>query len=271
MLKTYNCGIGMILVVNKSEQKKCIELLRIGGEQSYVIGQVTKRNSQAVIVRNFDKAANKNVLAIHQPVKPIAIQAKKKVAVLISGSGTNLKAIIDHVNNNKFNTAIELSLVIADKSTAKGIQFAQDAGIPTRIITKSKTQSRKEYDMSLHEELLKHKIEVVCLAGFMKILSEQFVNLWLGRIVNIHPSLLPSFKGMDAYGQALKAGVKVTGCTVHFVIPEMDAGQIILQEPIRINADDTHDSLAQRGKAVEHTVYPQALELVCSSRVSMKF
>jgi len=265
MLKTFNCGLGMVLIVSPNDKEYVMQTLKENGEQGHIVGQVVTREGDQVKVHNFAQAIVQNQRALFA-AKP---KKKTRVAVLISGSGTNLKAIIDYVTSNYLKTSIDLALVISDKKTAPGLKFAQEAAIPTKIVIKKKEQTREDYDQVLHQTLVDADIELVCLAGFMRILSEQFVTQWLGKMVNIHPALLPSFKGMDAYGQALAAGVKVTGCTVHFVTTEMDAGPIIAQDVVRIMADETHQSLVERGKAVEHKVYPRALELVASGQVVM--
>lgn len=269
MLRTFNCSLGMVLVINKSDENRVQALLQANGQESYVIGHVTSRakDEEAVIVHNFDKAIEKNAKAIHSSNQPQKQRKRKRVAVLISGSGTNLQAIIKHTIANSHKTSIDLALVVSDKSAAGGLEFARQAGIPTQVVVKKRDQTREEYDMQLDQVLNNANIEIVCLAGFMRLLSTEFVNRWLGRMINIHPSLLPSFKGLDAYGQALKAKVKVTGCTVHFVTPEMDDGPIIAQKAISILNSDDHDSLAERGKQVEHEIYSQALEDVASGLV----
>ena len=267
MLKTFNCGLGMVLFVGPNDVDTILQTLKSNGEQGHVMGKVIKNEGEQVKVHNFAHAIGQNPKAIFQA--SVKQNTKKRVAVLISGSGTNLKAIIDYIAANFHKTSIDLALVVSDKKTAAGLKYAQDAAIPTKILIKRKEQTREQYDQALNQALVDANIELVCLAGFMRILSDQFVNQWLGRMVNIHPSLLPSFKGIDAYGQALAAGVKVTGCTAHFVTPEMDAGPIIAQGVVHIVPDDTHDSLCERGKTVEHKVYPQALELAASGKVAM--
>ncbi|OTF83104.1 GARS/AIRS/GART-like protein [Euroglyphus maynei] len=263
--KTFNCGLGMVLIVNAKDAEAVQEQIKSSnGEESYQVGKIIRRSDRAVIVRNFAQAIERNSSKITIKQTP---REKKRVAVLISGSGTNLKAIIEYVNRNAHKTCIDLVMVISNKSSAPGLQFAREAGIPVEVIVKKKIQSREEYDELLNKALENAKIDIVCLAGFMQMLTENFVNKWMGKMINIHPSILPAFKGMDAYGQALKYGVKFSGCTAHFVVPEMDAGPIIAQGIVKINPNETHDSLVERGKAVEHQIYPQALELVASGQV----
>uniref|UniRef100_A0A834RBI9 Phosphoribosylformylglycinamidine cyclo-ligase n=1 Tax=Sarcoptes scabiei TaxID=52283 RepID=A0A834RBI9_SARSC len=241
MLKTFNCGLGMVLIVGAEHSKLVQKMIEENGENSFIVGECEFKKSFA----------------------------QKTSCCLDFWNGTNLKAIIDYVENNSARTTIDLALVISNKSTASGNKFALDAGIPLKVLLKKKTQSREEYDSILNETLGEFNIEIICLAGYMVMLSEEFVTKWLGRMINIHPSILPSFKGIDAYGQALDYGVQYTGCTVHFVVPEMDAGPIIRQGIVEIMPNETHDSLVERGKAVEHKIYAEALELVTSGKVRM--
>ncbi len=285
MLKTFNCGLGMVLFVAPADAPAVLASLKEHGEVGHQIGRVVAaRKAEGeqlqVKVANFGVAVAANREAIFQEAVPAEAQKpKKKVAVLISGSGTNLKAIIEHVAAHQATTAIDLALVVSDKRSAPGLKFAEEAGISTQVLVKRKEQSREQYDEALSAALRAAGIELVCLAGFMRLLSDHFVASWLGRLVNIHPALLPSFKGVDAYGQALAAGVRYTGCTAHFVTAEMDAGPIIDQGVVEVRRGggggggggggvvDTVESLTERGKAVEHQVYPRALEAVASGRV----
>ena len=245
-------------------------MLEKAGEKCFHIGTIKQRHNdqEQVVVHNFSHAVSKNPEAVHR--REVKTVHKRRVAVLISGSGTNLKAIIEHTKNHFAQTSIDLSLVISSKSNVGGLKIAEDAGIKSVVVPFVKGTSREEYDGQLHKILVENNIEFVCLAGFMRILSGEFVNKWTGKMINIHPSLLPSFKGAHAYEQALEAGVCITGCTVHFVVPEMDAGPIIAQEVIKIESNDNADSLAERGKTVEHQLYPRALEAVVSGKVVMK-
>jgi phosphoribosylamine--glycine ligase/phosphoribosylglycinamide formyltransferase/phosphoribosylformylglycinamidine cyclo-ligase len=257
MLKTFNCGLGMICIVSQTNAQSVVDMIKANGEKAYIVGNVIQRKDEGVIVNNF-------------PVTPRAQLPhlkKKRVAVLLSGSGTNFQAIVDYVSQNASNTAIDLALVISDKKEAEGVARAQRAGITTKILIKKKVESREEYDERIQKTLSEHSIDLVCLAGYMKIMTDAFVNSWTGRMINIHPSILPLFKGMNAYQQALDARVKITGCTVHFVTPEMDAGPIIAQTSVDIHVSDTVDTLMERGKRVEHQTYPKALELVAQEKI----
>lgn len=183
---------------------------------------------------------------------------KTKIAVLISGSGSNLQALIDASRDPGY--PADIVLVISNKPEAYGLVRAQQAGITTKVINHKDYATREAFDDALHEALAQHQVELVCLAGFMRLLTPEFVNKWPQKMLNIHPSLLPDFKGAHAIRDALAAGAKETGCTVHYVVPEMDAGPIILQARVPVLADDTEESLAERIHAQEHIIYPQALE-----------
>lgn len=187
------------------------------------------------------------------------------VAVLISGSGTNLQALIDNCARDDFPARIVL--VISNNPDAKGLERAEKAGIPTKVINHRDYPDREIYDDQLDEALKEYDAKLICLAGFMRILDARFVNRWRNRILNIHPSLLPSFKGLHTHERAIEAGVRFTGCTVHFVNPELDDGPIITQAAVAINPDDGADALAAKVLEKEHIIYPQALRLVAEGRV----
>ena len=187
------------------------------------------------------------------------------VAVLISGNGTNLQSLINSCSDDNFPARI--ALVISNNPHAKGLIRARAAGIPTKIVNHRHFENRELFEESLHKVLKDNRIKLICLAGFMRILGANFINLWRNRILNIHPSLLPSFKGLHTHERALEAGVLFTGCTVHFVNPELDDGPIIAQAVIAINNDDTPDSLAAKVLIKEHAIYPLALKLVAEGRI----
>lgn len=187
------------------------------------------------------------------------------VAVLISGSGTNLQALIDACADDDFPARI--ALVISNNPGVKGLERAEKAGIPTKVINHRDFENREAFDEKLHEALKECDAKLICLAGFMRILDARFVNRWRNRMLNIHPSLLPSFKGLHTQERALEAGVRFTGCTVHFVNPELDDGPIIAQAVIAINSEDTADTLSAKVLEKEHIIYPQALKLVADGKV----
>jgi phosphoribosylglycinamide formyltransferase-1 len=185
---------------------------------------------------------------------------KIKVGILISGNGTNLQAIIDASQKDDF--PAEIAIVISNNPSAYGLKRAVSANIPVKLIDHKLFDKREDFDAAVNIELKKADCELVCLAGFMRILSEQFVNNWPMKIINIHPSLLPSFKGVNVQKQAIDAGVRIAGCTVHFVISELDAGPIIAQAAVPVLKKDTPDSLSARILQQENNIYPLALELI---------
>ena len=185
---------------------------------------------------------------------------KIRIAVLISGNGSNLQALIDAAQSPDY--PAEISVVISNVETAYGLTRAQNAGIPTVVIPHGNFESREAFDRMIDVSLASHGIELVVMAGFMRILSEWFVNAWAGKLINIHPSLLPKYKGLHTHARALEAGDVEHGATIHWVTPELDSGEIILQRTIPILADDTAESLKERVHALEHQLYPEALRKV---------
>lgn len=190
---------------------------------------------------------------------------KIKVAILISGRGSNMKALIEAAKDKNF--PAEIALVISNKENAPGLETAKNEKISTIFIDHKKFASRAEFDLAMTKEIEKHDCQIICLAGFMRLLSSEFVRHWHGRAINIHPSLLPDFKGANAVADALKAGAKKAGCTTHFVEEEMDAGPIIMQAEVVVLANDTQESLAKRILEKEHQIYPQSLKLICEKMV----
>lgn len=193
--------------------------------------------------------------------------SKKRVAVLISGNGSNLQALIDA--SSSLTSPAVISLVISNKVEAYGLTRAKNARIPTEVISHKDFSSREQFDEAMHRILVEHRIEYICLAGFMRLLSTAFVQKWEGRMINIHPSLLPLFKGLDTHHKALQEGMRFAGCTVHFVIPEMDSGPIILQAAVPILQDDTAHTLQARVHAAEHQIYPRAMHWLTSGKLSI--
>ncbi len=190
---------------------------------------------------------------------------KRRVAVLISGSGSNLQALIDASVEN--DSQLQIVFVISNKAEAYGLERAKKANIPSMVISHKDFASREDFDQAMHEKLVEYGVEIVCLAGFMRLLSSEFVNKWRGRMLNIHPALLPNFKGAHAVRDALAAGAKESGCTVHQVTEEMDAGEIILQAVVPILPNDTEQTLQQRIHAHEHIIYPKALKMVAEKLI----
>lgn len=195
------------------------------------------------------------------------MSAKKRVAVLISGRGSNMQALVEAARQPGY--PAEIALVISNRPDAKGLAWANEQGIPTVTLDHTRYESREHLEGQLQSLLDLAKIDLVALAGFMRLLTPGFVTRWQGRMINIHPSLLPAFKGLDTHRQALEAGVRVSGCTVHFVVPEMDAGPIIGQAAVPVLAGDTADTLAARVLAAEHRLYPHILARVAQDQVTM--
>ena len=198
----------------------------------------------------------------------IEIMTKKlKVAVLISGRGTNLQSLIDACQEPVF--PAEIIAVISNVAGVAGLERAKKVGIKTHVIEHKKFKNREEFDGALHDLIASTGAEFICLAGFMRLLTPGFVNKWPGRIINIHPSLLPDFKGAHAHRDVIAAKAKKSGCTVHYVIPEMDAGETILQREVPVYPDDTEETLAARVLEQEHIAYPEALRIVAESLLQM--
>jgi phosphoribosylglycinamide formyltransferase 1 len=187
----------------------------------------------------------------------------RRLGILISGRGSNFQAIADSISAGRLNA--EIAVVISNRESAAGLQVARDRGL-NAVSLPSKGLDRTVYDRMLIDELRRNNVDLVCLAGYLRLLSSEFIQAFPGRILNIHPSLLPAFPGLDAQHQALAYGVKITGCTVHFVDEQLDSGPIILQSAVPVLDDDTDESLSARILAEEHRLYPDAIDLVISGR-----
>lgn len=194
---------------------------------------------------------------------------KRRVAILISGRGSNMAALIEAARQTDF--PAEVAVVISNRADAGGLARAEASGIPTVTIeSKPFGKDRAAFEAVLQAALDQHRVELICLGGFMRLFTAEFVQRWYGRMLNIHPSLLPSFPGLDPQGQALRAGVKISGATVHFVIPETDAGPILMQGAVAVADDDTPEALAQRILGIEHRIYPEALRLLAGGAVRLE-
>src|SRR5450631_4336633 len=194
---------------------------------------------------------------------------KRRVAILISGRGSNMAALIQAAAAADF--PAEIVVVISNRANAGGLERAKAGGIATvSIESKPFGADRAAFEAALQSALDQHKVDLVCLGGFMRLLTTEFVQRWYGRMLNIHPSLLPSFPGLEPQAQALRAGVKISGATVHFVIPQTDAGPIVMQGAVAVRDDDTPDTLAARIIEVEHRIYPDALRLVASDKIRLE-
>jgi phosphoribosylglycinamide formyltransferase-1 len=194
---------------------------------------------------------------------------KRRVAILISGRGSNMSALIEAAVAQDF--PAEIAVVISNRPDAGGLEKAKLGCVPTVTIeSKPFGKDRAAFEADLQSVLDQHKVDLICLAGFMRLFTAEFVQGWYGRMLNIHPSLLPLFPGLDPHGQALRAGVKISGATVHFVIPETDAGPILMQGAVAVHDDDTPETLAARILELEHRIYPDALRLLASDSVRLE-
>jgi phosphoribosylglycinamide formyltransferase-1 len=193
---------------------------------------------------------------------------KRRVAILISGRGSNMAALIRAAAAQDF--PAQIAVVIANRADAQGLAKAESSGVPTLVIeSRPFGKDRAAFETALQAALDQHGVELICLGGFMRLFTAEFVQRWYGRMLNIHPSLLPSFPGLDPHGQALRAGVKISGATVHFVIPQTDAGPILMQGAIAVSDHDTAETLSERILEVEHRIYPAALQLLASDQVRL--
>jgi phosphoribosylglycinamide formyltransferase 1 len=193
---------------------------------------------------------------------------RSRVAILISGRGSNMVALIKAAMAEDF--PAEIAVVISNRVDAAGLALAGAEGIPTVTIeSKPFGKDRMAFEAALQSALETHRIELICLGGFMRLFTAEFVQRWYGKMLNIHPSLLPSFPGLDPHAQALNAGVKVSGATVHFVTPETDAGPIVMQGVVPVRNDDTPEALSERILEIEHRIYPEALCLLASGRLRL--
>ncbi|MBV1701632.1 MAG: phosphoribosylglycinamide formyltransferase [Hyphomicrobiales bacterium] len=190
---------------------------------------------------------------------------RKRTAIFISGRGSNMEALVRAAQRPDF--PAEIALVLSNRPNAAGLKFAKSCGIATAVVDHKIYAGRNEFEAAMAHILAIHRIELICLAGFMRLLTASFVESWRGRMINIHPALLPQFKGLDTHARALAAGVSEHGCTVHFVVPEMDAGPIILQASVDILPGDTEASLSARVLAQEHRIYPLALAKLARGEV----
>ena len=190
-----------------------------------------------------------------------------KLAVLVSGRGSNLQAIIDQIEQGKLKARI--AIIITNKSQAQALERGQKHAVKTTFVDPKLYPEKAEYDRVLATIIKEHDVDLVCLAGYMRILGKEFVQTFNGKIINIHPSLLPAFPGLDVQQKAIDQGVKFSGCTVHFVGEAVDAGPIILQAAVPVHEDDNEETLAQRILEQEHIIYPKAINLIAENRIKI--
>ena len=193
---------------------------------------------------------------------------KRRVAILISGRGSNMAALIKAAEASDY--PAEIVAVISNRADAPGLDKAKASGVATVVIeSKPFGKDRAGFEAALQAALDQHRVELICLGEFMRLFTAQFAQRWYGKMLNIHPSLLPAFPGLDPHGQALRAGVKISGATVHFVIPETDAGPILMQGAVGVSDHDTAETLSERILEVEHRIYPDALRLLALGAVKL--
>jgi phosphoribosylglycinamide formyltransferase 1 len=193
--------------------------------------------------------------------------AKKRVAILISGRGSNMRALVEASRAADY--PAEIVIVISNRPDAPGLAWAKEQGIPTLGLDHKHYESREHFEGQLHAVLMASRVDIVALAGFMRLLTPDFVGKWLNRMINIHPSLLPAFKGLATHERALAAGVRISGCTVHLVRPAMDDGPIIAQAAVPVLEGDTAEMLAARILDAEHKIYPHALSLFAADQIKI--
>ncbi|XP_040440938.1 trifunctional purine biosynthetic protein adenosine-3-like [Falco naumanni] len=275
MAQTFNCGIGAVLVVQKDLGQHVLKDIQ-RREEAWLIGKVVApchTGGSRIEVENLLEALqlsspqhllnNAVVESQHQPRK-----SKVKVAVLISGTGTNLAALISYAKEP--GSCAQVVLVISNKSGVEELRNAARAGIPTRVIDHKLYGSRSEFDSTIDRVLEEFAVELICLSGFMRILSSPFLRKWKGKILNASPSLFPLVKDGNAHQQALQSGFKVTGCTVHFVLEESSPKAVIHQELVSVKSDDTEETLSEKVKEAECRAFPVALQLVASGAVQLR-
>lgn len=189
-----------------------------------------------------------------------------RIAVLVSGNGSNLQALINAQLGKQLSG--QIVGVLSNKADAYALRRAEDANIATAVISHQNFPNRESFDVAMHQQLLAWQVDLVILAGFMRILTPEFVSKWQGKMLNIHPSLLPFYKGMNTHQRVLNTGDRLHGCTVHFVTAELDAGQSIAQSVIQVSLQDTAESLAQRVHELEHFIYPQVVQWLCNGQLT---
>lgn len=188
-----------------------------------------------------------------------------KLAVFISGRGSNLQSLIDACADENFPASI--TLVLSNRPNAYGLERAKKAGLQTAVIDHKDFETREAFEQALLDELSGHDIDLICLAGFMRVLTPHFITPWQGRLINIHPSLLPKHKGLNTHQRAIDAGDTQSGCTIHHVVPDIDSGEIIVQKSVAILENDTADTLAARVLEQEHLAYPEAVKILALERL----
>lgn len=264
MQRTYNCGIGLVLVVNQADKDFVIESLF--EHRGQVIGYIDERFNNEPQVRIHASDFRQNLVHVQR----LLSEPPKRVAVLISGNGSNLQSLIEATRNSTLGIRAEIVFVLSNKENVMGLERARKAGIENKCLSHRDFKTREEFDAAMTELLESYNVDIVCLAGFMRILSGEFVRKWRKRLINIHPSLLPKFPGLHVQRQALEAGEKRSGCTVHFVDEGVDTGAIIFQTSVAITEGETEESLTRKIQRAEHYSYPFALRMLVDRYALMR-
>ena len=251
MARTFNCGIGLVTIAAPKKAERAAKIMADAGEQVFRIGVVEANTSS---LRVMLQGAGKRVAVLN-------------IAVLISGRGSNLQALIDAAQKPGY--PAKIACVISNVPDAGGLARAKAANIPTQVIDNRPFKSREEFEHALDARLNEYKVQLVCLAGFMRLLTPWFVERWRDRLINIHPSLLPLYPGLDTHRRALEAGDKTAGCTVHFVRTGTDTGPTILQATVPVQPGDTPETLAARVLEAEHLTYVEAVRAIAEGRVNV--
>lgn len=257
MLKTFNCGVGGVIVVSENDVDEVLDQLKITGQNAFKIGQLISGDVEPSVkylgIDDFETA-----------IKPVSVLAsevgkvkKTAIGILISGRGSNMVALLDAMQSPDY--PARCTIVISDNEDAKGLEIAAARGIKTAIIPNAHNMSKAEFETQLNQYLEDAGVEIICGAGFMRVLSKNFCEQWKGKLLNIHPSLLPAFKGLNTHERALESGVKFTGATVHLMNEDVDSGQILDQIIVEIDQHETPESLQVKTLSQEHILYPRAL------------
>ncbi|KAI6222725.1 Trifunctional purine biosynthetic protein adenosine-3 [Aphelenchoides besseyi] len=263
MFRTFNCGIGIVAVVKARDITRVCEHFKECGIESQPIGKLFDKNEiggfkDPIRLLSADEAFEKKIVDLNK--NEYLRRSRVNVGILISGTGSNMKRLIEQAQTR--GSRCHVSVVISNKPDVRGLDTAAEMGIETLVIPHG--NSRVEFEAKVTKALEERGVKLICLAGFMRILTGEFVNHWRNRVINLHPSILPAFKGAHAVKLALEAGVKVTGCTAHFVVEDVDAGQILAQETVRIDDGDTEEEIHAKIQQKEHEMYPIVMEQVAT-------
>ena len=258
MLRTLNCGIGATVIASSENVDAVISHYESFGIKAYDIGVLKAKTDEEVIYQGLDQF----LPAVDLVELPSA--NKKNVAILISGRGSNMLSLVKAMQAASF--PAQCCVVISDKKDAAGLELAEQQGIKTVLVDRSEFNSKAEFEAQMQKELAAHEAEYICAAGFFQVLSAEFCDAWSGKIINIHPSLLPAFKGLNTHQRAIDLGVQYSGASVHHITAKIDDGPIVMQKIVPVRKEDTADDLAARILKEEHALYPQALKKLILSQ-----